>query len=89
MFTFFESPLNVLHLSSKVLVAGLLMLLAGIYGAYLYNGQMPIALLVAMHALTILGPTLIKIGYVMRLLAQYRIRGPETTVGACLQAIAV
>ncbi|WP_242210138.1 MULTISPECIES: hypothetical protein [unclassified Pseudomonas] len=35
----------------------------------------PIALLVAMHSLTILGPTLIKIGYVMRLLAQYRIRG--------------
>lgn len=35
MLTFFESPLNVLHLSSKILVAGLLMLLAGIYGAYL------------------------------------------------------
>ena len=77
MFTFFESPLHVLHLSSKVLVVGLIMLLAGILGAYLYSGHMPIALLVAMHALTILGPTLIKIGYVMRLLAQYRIRGPQ------------
>ena len=77
MLTFFESPLNVLHLSSKVLVAGLVMLLAGICGAYLYDGHMPIALLVAMHALTILGPTLIKIGYVMRLLAQYRLRGPQ------------
>ncbi|KPG96728.1 MULTISPECIES: hypothetical protein [Pseudomonas] len=77
MFTFFESPLHVLHLSSKVLVVGLIMLLAGIFGAYLYNGHMPIALLVAMHALTILGPTLIKIGYVMRLLAQYRLRGPR------------
>jgi hypothetical protein len=77
MLTFFESPLNVLHLSSKVLVAGLIMLLAGIYGAYLYDGHMPIALLVAMHALTILGPTLIKIGYVMRLLAQYRLRSPQ------------
>ncbi len=77
MLTFFESPLNVLHLSSKVLVAGLVMLLAGIYGAYLYDGHMPISLLVAMHALTILGPTLIKVGYVMRLLAQYRLRGPR------------
>jgi len=28
--------------------------------------------LVAMHAMTIIGPTLIKIGYVMRLLAQHR-----------------
>ncbi|WP_192560454.1 transmembrane sensor/regulator PpyR [Pseudomonas allokribbensis] len=73
MFTVFESPLNVLHLSSKVLVAGLVMLLAGIYGAYLYQGPMPIALLVAMHAMTIVGPTLIKIGYVMRLLSQYRL----------------
>ena len=74
MFTFFESPLNVLHQSSKVLVAGLIVLLAGIYGAYLYQGNMPIALLVAMHAMTILGPTLLKIGYVMRLLAQYQTR---------------
>ncbi|AXI61069.1 transmembrane sensor/regulator PpyR [Pseudomonas kribbensis] len=73
MFTFFESPLNVLHLSSKMLVAGLVMLLAGIYGAYLYQGHIPIALLVAMHAMTIVGPTLIKIGYVMRLLSQYRL----------------
>ncbi|MCU7249784.1 transmembrane sensor/regulator PpyR [Pseudomonas koreensis] len=73
MFAFFESPLNVLHLSSKVLVAGLIMLLAGIYGAYLYQGHMPIALLVGMHALTILGPTLLKIGYVLRLLSQYRL----------------
>lgn len=73
MFAFFENPLNVLHLSSKVLVAGLVMLLAGIYGAYLYQGHMPIALLVAMHAMTIVGPTLIKIGYMMRLLSQYRL----------------
>ncbi|WJK12134.1 transmembrane sensor/regulator PpyR [Pseudomonas fluorescens] len=81
MFAFFESPLNVLHLSSKMLVAGLVMLLAGIYGAYLYQGHMPIALLVAMHAMTIVGPTLIKIGYVMRLLSQYRLaHSPATAV---------
>ncbi|TPG74255.1 transmembrane sensor/regulator PpyR [Pseudomonas arsenicoxydans] len=73
MFDFFNNPLNVLHLSSKVLGAGLVMLFAGIYGAYLYDGHMPIALLVTMHAMTIIGPTLLKIGYVMRLLAQYRL----------------
>ncbi|RON17063.1 transmembrane sensor/regulator PpyR [Pseudomonas brassicacearum] len=73
MFNFFNDPLRVLHLSSKVLGAGLVMLFAGIYGAYLYAGHMPIALLVAMHAMTIVGPTLLKIGYVMRLLAQYRL----------------
>ncbi|MVV50464.1 transmembrane sensor/regulator PpyR [Pseudomonas sp. PB120] len=73
MFDFFSNPLSVLHLSSKVLVTGLAMLLAGIYGAYLYDGHMPIAVLVMMHAMTIIGPTLIKIGYVMRLLSQHRL----------------
>ncbi|CRL47160.1 MULTISPECIES: hypothetical protein [Pseudomonas] len=73
MFDFLNNPLRVLYLSSKVLGAGLVMLFAGIYGAYLYDGHMPIALLVAMHAMTIIGPTLLKIGYVMRLLAQYRL----------------
>ena len=73
MFDFFNSPLNVLHLSSKVLGAGLAMLFAGIYGAYLYAGSMPIVVLVSMHAMTIIGPTFLKIGYVMRLLAQYRL----------------
>ncbi len=82
MFTVFENPLNVLHLSSKVLVAGLVMLLAGIYGAYLYQGPMPIALLVAMHAMTIIGPTLLKIGYVMRLLSQYRLGRTHAAVVA-------
>ncbi|MDO8711856.1 MULTISPECIES: transmembrane sensor/regulator PpyR [Pseudomonas] len=73
MFDFFSNPQNVLHLSSRVLGAGLALLLAGIYGAYLYDGHLPIVVLVTMHAMTILGPTLLKIGYVMRLLAQHRL----------------
>jgi hypothetical protein len=73
MFAYFSNPQNVLHLSSKILWAGLVLLLVGIYGAYLYTGYLPIAVQVLMHAGTIIGPTLIKIGYVMRLLAQYRL----------------
>jgi hypothetical protein len=73
MFDFFSNPQNVLHLSSRVLGAGLALLLVGIYGAYLYDGHLPIVALVTMHAMTIIGPTLIKIGYVMRLLAQHRL----------------
>ncbi|MHC8353942.1 transmembrane sensor/regulator PpyR [Pseudomonas sp. LB3P81] len=72
MFAYFGNPQNVLHLSSKVLGMGLALLLAGIYGAYLYAGHLPIVVLVSMHTMTIIGPTLIKIGYVMRLLAQLR-----------------
>ncbi|MCP2227117.1 transmembrane sensor/regulator PpyR [Pseudomonas mandelii] len=73
MFEFFNNPQNVLNLSSRVLGAGLALLLAGIYGAYLYGGHVPIVALVMMHAMTIVGPTLLKIGYVMRLLAQHRL----------------
>ncbi|MCU1761533.1 transmembrane sensor/regulator PpyR [Pseudomonas sp. 14P_8.1_Bac3] len=73
MFAYFNNPQNVLQLSSKVLGIGLALLLAGIYGAYLYAGQLSIVVLVSMHAMTIIGPTLIKIGYVMRLLAQHRL----------------
>ncbi|NWE67566.1 transmembrane sensor/regulator PpyR [Pseudomonas gingeri] len=70
MFAFLESPLNVLHLSTRILVLGLLLLSLGIYGAYLYDGHLGLPVLVSMHAMVILGPILLKIGYVMRLLAQ-------------------
>ena len=72
----FSNPQNVLQLSSRVLGVGVAMLLAGIYGAYLYAGTLSIPALVSMHAMTILGPTLLKIGYVMRLLSQYRLDAP-------------
>ncbi|VVN29088.1 transmembrane sensor/regulator PpyR [Pseudomonas fluorescens] len=81
MFNFFSNPRNVLQLSSHVLGAGLAMLLAGIYGAYLYDSHLSIVVLVSLHAMTIVGPTLLKIGYVMRLLSQYRLsRGPVRVV---------
>lgn len=73
MFDFFNNPQSLLHGSSRVLAIGLVTFLAGIYGAYLYHGHLPIAALVSMHAMTIIGPTLLKIGYVMRLLAQHRL----------------
>lgn len=73
MFAYFNDPHKVLHLSSEVLIAGLAMLLVGIYGAYLYAGHLSIVVQVALHAMTIVGPTLIKIGYVMRLLSQHRL----------------
>ncbi|CAI8873955.1 MULTISPECIES: hypothetical protein [Pseudomonas] len=77
MFHFFCNPQKVLHLSTRVLGVGLAMLLAGIYGAYLYAGYLSIMALVSLHAMTIVGPTLLKIGYVMRLLAQHRLSKPQ------------
>jgi|TARA_Y100001949_G_scaffold110323_1_gene93276 hypothetical protein len=49
---------------------GVLLLLLGIAGAYVVDGQLQLGAVVASHALVILGPTALKIGYVMRLLAQ-------------------
>ncbi|TYP62116.1 hypothetical protein [Stutzerimonas stutzeri] len=49
---------------------GVLLLLLGIAGAYVVDDQLQLGAVVASHALVILGPTALKIGYVMRLLAQ-------------------
>ncbi|MFJ4196785.1 transmembrane sensor/regulator PpyR [Pseudomonas sp. NPDC089534] len=83
MLAFFESPLNVLHLSSRVLVAGLALLSVGLYGAYLHQGHLPLGLLVTMHTLTVIGPTLLKIGYVMRLVAERRLGLVQMPARAC------
>jgi len=82
MFHFFSNAQNVLQLSSRVLGVGLAMLLAGIYGAYLYDGHLSILALVSLHAMTIVGPTLLKIGYVMRLLSQHRLSKPQAVAVA-------
>ncbi|BCQ62508.1 hypothetical protein SAMN03159355_00567 [Pseudomonas sp. NFPP10] len=72
MSRYFDSPLHVLHLSNALLGSGSLLLGLGVYAAYVHSGHLPIATLVLMHSLVIIGPTLLKIGYVMRLLAQRR-----------------
>lgn len=74
MFDFFLQPANVLRLSTRVLMVGLAMLVTGIVGAYLLDLQLSLFELVSLHAMTIVGPTLIKIGYVMRLLSQHNLR---------------
>ncbi|MFK3970810.1 transmembrane sensor/regulator PpyR [Pseudomonas sp. NPDC087358] len=79
MFDFFLNPVSVLRLSSRVLWAGLAMLLTGIVGAYLLDLQLTLPALVSLHAMTILGPTLLKIGYVMRLLSQHNLRKLHAT----------
>lgn len=85
MFEFFSSPRNVLQLSSKVLWLGLVLLGIGVTGAYGYEGQLGIVTLVSMHGMVILGPTLLKIGYVMRLLAQRRLSAADKGL-ACVPA---
>jgi len=63
-------PTSLLHRSNLVIISGCLLLLSGLLGAYGLDSQLSIPCQVLAHSLVILGPSLIKIGYVMRLLAQ-------------------
>ncbi|MNR06874.1 hypothetical protein D3C85_1229690 [compost metagenome] len=80
MYGFFEDPYRVLKLSYVLLIGGLFALIIGAVLAYGYDAYLSLPGLVMAHALTILGPTAIKLGYVMRLLSFNRLRrNPVTT----------
>ncbi|KAB0484189.1 hypothetical protein SAMN04490202_4776 [Pseudomonas reinekei] len=80
MYGFFEDPYRVLKLSYVLLIGGLSALVIGAVLAYGYDAYLSLPSLVMAHALTILGPTAIKLGYVMRLLSFNRLRpNPVTT----------
>nr|WP_189684166.1 MULTISPECIES: transmembrane sensor/regulator PpyR [unclassified Pseudomonas] len=74
VYGFFDNAQRVLKLSHVLLIGGLVMLIVGIVFAYWLDAHLRLAQLVGAHALTILGPTAIKIGYVMRLLSCNRLR---------------
>lgn len=73
MWGFFSCPLRALQLANQLLVAGALLLLCGLVGAYGMSAQLSIGSQVAAHSLTILGPALLKLGYVLRLAAQQQL----------------
>lgn len=74
MYGFFEDPYRVLTLSHVMLIGGLIALAAGAILAYGLDQYLSLPSLVMAHAMTILGPTAIKLGYVMRLLTLNRLR---------------
>lgn len=70
MFEYFHCPQRLLRFSSRLLVAGVLLLSSGIAAAYGEFVTLGIGELIGAHVLIVLGPTLFKLGYVMRLAAQ-------------------
>jgi hypothetical protein len=74
MYDFFEHPDRLLKLSHVLLIGGLVALLVGAILAYGLDQYLSLPGLVVAHAMTILGPTAIKLGYVMRLVAFNRLR---------------
>ena len=73
MLAYLACPLRALQLANAVLLSGALLLLGGLLGAYGLEGQLSIGSLVMAHALTIIGPGLLKLGYVLRLAAQQQL----------------
>ncbi|TIH10582.1 transmembrane sensor/regulator PpyR [Pseudomonas leptonychotis] len=71
----FSCPLRALQLANQLLVAGVLLLVSGLLGAYGLSAQLSIGSQVAAHSLTIIGPALLKLGYVVRLAAQQQLHG--------------
>ncbi|MCQ4296918.1 hypothetical protein NAU58_15160 [Pseudomonas stutzeri] len=67
-----SAPHRLMSAANALMIAGTLLLLSGISGAYLFDQYLAMGSIVAAHALVILGPTALKIGYVMRLLAERR-----------------
>lgn len=67
-------PLHILRLSSQLLLIGLLLLVLGLVAAYGLEKHLSMGLLVLAHSLTLIGPSMLKIGYVLRLVAQGRLK---------------
>lgn len=65
-----HDPHRLLIIANLCMAIGLVLLLFGVAGAYLFDRHLALGAVVGCHALVILGPTALKIGYVMRLLAQ-------------------
>jgi hypothetical protein len=75
-------PSRALQLANRMLLGGVLLLLIGLIGAYGLEAQLSIRSLVLAHALTLIGPSLLKLGYVLRLAAQLQQRAPMACAAA-------
>ena len=74
-------PKKLLRLSSHLLIAGLVILLAGSIAGYGMESRLGIPALVLAHSGVVIGPTLLKLGYVARLVAQHYLA--KAAEGAC------
>lgn len=70
---FFNDPKRTHILSSILLLSGLALLAMGILGGYVFDDLLGLAEQTLAHILVILGPTMLKVGYVMRLNARKRL----------------
>lgn len=74
MLALLSCPQRLLRLSTSLLLAGVLLLSSGVAAAYGGILRLTIGELIGAHVVIVLGPTLFKLGYVMRLAAQEKLR---------------
>ncbi|HIX61606.1 MAG TPA: hypothetical protein H9854_05170 [Candidatus Halomonas stercoripullorum] len=73
MFDLFDNAQRTQAYGNTLMITGLLLLLLGVCGGYVFHLRLPLLLQVLAHLQVIVGPTLIKIGYVMRINARQRL----------------
>lgn len=73
MFDLFDNAQRTQTYGNSLMMIGLLLLLLGVLGGYIVNNRLELSLQVLAHLQIIAGPTLIKLGYVMRINARQRL----------------
>lgn len=73
MLTIFHDARRTHVLGNATMATGLLLLALGVLGGYVIAAHLALWLQVMAHVVVIIGPTLIKIGYVMRINARQRL----------------
>lgn len=74
MITLFSDACRTHQLGNMTMMVGLLLLASGVLGGYVLDSYLGLLSQVSAHVLVIIGPTLIKIGYVMRINARHRLQ---------------
>ncbi|WP_346796048.1 transmembrane sensor/regulator PpyR [Halomonas sp. Bachu 37] len=62
------------QVGNATMLVGLLLLVGGLLGGYVWHSHLTLLQQVSAHVIVIVGPTLIKIGYVMRINARQRLK---------------
>ncbi|MDX5377234.1 MAG: transmembrane sensor/regulator PpyR [Halomonas sp.] len=70
---YFDDPQCAHALGNVLLLLGLVLLGVGVTGGYLIDGRLSLIVQVLAHVLIILGPTLVKLGYILRINARHRL----------------